>query len=207
MKAESKAKVILEVLSEYEISISQGVCSEYYASLESGFNNLVSQMRTIISEDDSFISAILVDDKSSLRDRILAAISILKAFISENKPHFLKTTLENAVDFKDEGLFNISAYCVRLYAEGILKISASKKIVIGDRDTLGSVWWNLKQEGIIQQDFYQKHKKEIDRLNSIVHQDEDCKNNPPNTYEMTDLIRWAKIFENDIDNLTWDSQV
>ena len=37
MKAESKAKVILEVLSEYEMSISQGVCSEYYASLESGF--------------------------------------------------------------------------------------------------------------------------------------------------------------------------
>ena len=146
----SKATVLIQSLSRCEESLSGGVSGDYYKFLESEVGKLISQINIIIPEDEVFINNLLGDNQNTdLYHRITTAISILEAFITEYKPPFLKTAIENADDFKDEGLFNISAYCVRLYSESILKVSASKKITVGDKDTLGSVWYNLKEKGII----------------------------------------------------------
>ena len=198
----SKATILMQSLSKCESALSEGVDRDYYIFLKSEVEKLISQIITLIPEEKAFINKLLGDDEqTNLYHRITTAISILEAYISEHKPTFLKTTIENAEEFKDEGLFNISAYCVRLYAESILKFSASMIITVRDKDTIGNVWYNLKKSGVITIDLYQKHNDSITRLNSIVHQDEDCQNNPPSTSEMTDLIRWARVFENDMNNL------
>ena len=196
MKDISAAKAILKSLKHiYECLSQPCIDSEEYKELRSQATLLLMKIPRLIPDQAEELQYV-IGTKNFLitpKHTVYTGICYLESFIDEQKPRYLKTLMEDAEEFMDDGLYPISAYCIRTYVEQLMKEKISDPE--SDRKTLSKLLEEIKKKGILSEEYIKSMDDKKNRLNSIVHQDDRYKSNPPSKEEIRDLIRWARIIE------------
>lgn len=194
-------KSLRALIGEYK----QRIMSEKeFRMVNSSLRTLVFAIPSIIPDEKDFLEKQIGWQQLMIAPFQTAEIAgnILESYIKSQKPFFLEDLLENARYFTEMNLFEISAYCVRTYAETALKLNCSPHVNFNTK-TLGRMYDELNNRGFIKNN-YSINDAQIKRINHIVHQDEECKNNPTNKNEIINLIEWAIAFEKQMQSINWN---
>ena len=204
-KAESTRDSIRDILSHVH---AKDYSKKGNLQAQSSLRVLVSSVKDIIpNESDFLVKQIGIQQFmiSPLQTAETAA-NILDSFVKSQKPFFMDDLLENARSFVDLNMFELTAYCVRTFAETSLKIQTYGHFVFKkNTKTLGKMNDALHEEHIIDDERYAIDKPIIARINNIVHKNGKYAEKPTNKDEMLQLIEWAIGYERYIGQIEWKS--
>lgn len=181
----------------YSASCYSGSGDEYYDKVVANLYNIIDAVTKEFSDDDFYIT--FVAPKTCPTDVLVDNILVyLEQYIDAHHPKYMDDLLSNANDFIDDEMYNLSAYCIRLYAETCLSSACEGHVDFGKNKTLGKRFEMLKSYFGTN---YESNMSNIQRINHIVHNDMEAKLNPPTSKEMHVYAKWVITFEKELDSI------
>ena len=197
----TKASLLLDAFHTLECAFSEAESRidsdfsptrEYWQYLSDEQTRLVNlTFKEFFDEDEPFLTELfnVGSDYAPLTSQY--ATSFLRNFIDNQHPKYLDDLLEIAENLRDEGLLFCSALCVRLYCETVFK-NRFPRYRLDKNATLGNMFYDYRDS---LGERYVNIKSDVNRLNSIIHDDADHQNNPCTVSEITSYIKWTYRIE------------